>query len=80
APAGTLTEAFAWLLAAVSIGTTAGSAVAGGLAQGAGPGAVFTFAAGAGVLAVLVTAVGSHTLGAAGRRTPAMLFDDCVPS
>jgi MFS family permease len=80
APAGTLTEAFAWLLAAVSIGTAAGSAVAGGLAQGAGPGAVFTFAAGAGVLAVLVTAVGSHTLGAAGRRTPAVLFDDCVPS
>jgi hypothetical protein len=62
APAGAVTEAFAWLGTAMAIGGAAGSAAAGALADGAGPSAAFALAGGAGVLAVLATAVRAHTL------------------
>jgi MFS family permease len=62
APAGTQTEAFSWLFTSSSAGAAAGAAVAGILAQGAGPGAVFAFAGMAGGLATLVAILGSHHL------------------
>jgi predicted MFS family arabinose efflux permease len=55
APAGTVTEAFAWLTTAAAIGTATGSAAAGVLVEGAGPVAAFLFAGVAGGAAVLVT-------------------------
>jgi MFS family permease len=62
APAGTQTEAFSWLFTSSSAGAAAGAAIAGVLAQGAGPGAVFVFAGVAGGLATLVAIVGGHHL------------------
>jgi MFS family permease len=62
APAGTRTEAFSWLFTSSSAGAAAGAAVAGILAQDAGPGAVFAFAGMAGGLATLVAILGSHHL------------------
>lgn len=62
APAGTETEAFSWLVTSSSTGAAAGAAVAGILAQSAGPGAVFAFAGVAGGLATLVAALGSRHL------------------
>jgi MFS family permease len=52
APAGTETEAFAWLGTAVAIGAAAGSAVAGTAADHAGPQAAFVLAAAAGAVSV----------------------------
>src|SRR4051794_40695493 len=52
APAGTVTEAFAWLATAVSVGAAAGAAAGGALADGVGTGAVFALAGVAGALAV----------------------------
>jgi hypothetical protein len=54
APAGTLTEAFAWLSTAAAVGAAAGSAVAGGLADAAGPVSTFVLAGAAGAAAVLI--------------------------
>ncbi len=62
APAGTQTEAFSWLFTAGSAGAAAGAAIAGVLAQGAGPGAVFAFAGAVGGLAALVAVLGSRHL------------------
>jgi MFS family permease len=62
APAGTRTEAFAWLMTASSIGGSAGAAAAGALVQSAGAPGAFAAAGVAGVIAVLVVALGSHTL------------------
>jgi predicted MFS family arabinose efflux permease len=44
APRGTTTEAFAWMTTAVAIGTSAGAASAGLVADDAGPGATFLLA------------------------------------
>jgi predicted MFS family arabinose efflux permease len=63
APAGTATEAFAWLATATAIGAAAGAAFAGSVADHAGPAAVFALAGGAGALAVLATALRAGTLG-----------------
>lgn len=63
APAGTQTEAFSWLVTSSSTGAAAGAAVAGILAQSAGPGTVFAFAGVAGGLATLVAVLGSRHLG-----------------
>lgn len=52
APAGTETEAFAWLGTAVAIGAAAGSAVAGAASEHAGPQAAFVLAAAAGAASV----------------------------
>jgi MFS family permease len=62
APAGTATEAFAWLGTAVAIGASAGAACAGTLADGAGPVAALVLACGAGALAVLTTVLRAWTL------------------
>ena len=62
APAGTHTEAFSWLFTSSSAGAAAGAGIAGVLAQGAGPGAVFAFAGVAGGLATLVTILGARHL------------------
>ena len=69
APAGTMTEAFAWLATAVAIGAAAGAASAGILVDRAGPAAAFALAGGAGALAALTTMLRSRTL--APRRAPA---------
>ncbi len=65
APAGTVTEAFAWLGTAVAIGASAGAASAGVVAEHAGPAAAFVLAGGAGALALLTAALRGRTLGAA---------------
>jgi MFS family permease len=54
APAGTLTEAFAWLATAAAVGAAAGSALAGALADAAGPASVFALAGAAGAAATLI--------------------------
>ena len=63
APAGTETEAFAWLATAVQIGAALGSAVAGAAADGAGPQAAFAFAALAGAVAVALALAGRGAFG-----------------
>jgi MFS family permease len=62
APAGTQTEAFSWLFTSASSGAAAGAAVAGILAESAGPGAVFAFAGVAGGCAMLIAVLGSRLL------------------
>jgi MFS family permease len=64
APAGTVTEAFAWLTTAVAVGASAGVAVAGALAESAGPAAAFGLAGGAGLTGLLIAALRSGTLSA----------------
>jgi predicted MFS family arabinose efflux permease len=62
APAGTVTEAFAWLATAIAVGAAAGAAAGGVLADGPGPGAAFVLAGIAGAAAVLVTLLRAGTL------------------
>ena len=62
APAGTVTEAFAWLATAIGIGAAAGAATAGALADTAGPSAAFVLAGAAGAIALLATLLRSRTL------------------
>jgi predicted MFS family arabinose efflux permease len=54
APAGTVTEAFAWLATASAIGTSAGAAAAGALADTAGPAAAFLLAGAGGLCAAVL--------------------------
>lgn len=54
APAGTVTEAFAWLNTAVGAGTAVGSAIGGALAAGYGAGPTFLFAGTAGLASALL--------------------------
>ena len=61
-PAGTVTEAFSWLSTAVAVGTSAGTALAGSLAQHTGPASAFALAGAAGGLAVLITILRIRTL------------------
>jgi MFS family permease len=56
APAGTVTEAFAWLATAIGFGAAIGAAAAGALADHAGPSAAFVLAGAAGTVA-LITAL-----------------------
>ncbi len=72
APAGTVTEAFAWLSTAVAIGAALGAALAGSVADSAGPSAVFLLAGGAGAIAVAVGALRGRTL-----RTGTSLIRRC---
>jgi len=67
APAGTVTEAFAWLSTAVVAGASAGAAAGGALAQVAGPGAVFALAGLAGAVAVAITLIRASTINDLGR-------------
>jgi predicted MFS family arabinose efflux permease len=62
APAGTITEAFAWLGTAVAIGAAAGAALAGSLADAAGPAPTFALAGAAGVVGAAVIAARTRTL------------------
>jgi MFS family permease len=62
APAGTITEAFAWLATATAVGAAGGAAVAGALVESAGPGAAFVLAGVAGAVAVVATLLRSATL------------------
>jgi MFS family permease len=72
APAGALTEAFAWLATAVSVGAAAGAAAAGSLVDSAGPRAAFGLAGLAGALAVALVLVRAASLpGAALSPAPA---------
>jgi predicted MFS family arabinose efflux permease len=57
APAGTVTEAFAWLATASAVGASIGAAAGGALADTAGPAAAFVLAGGAGLAAATVAAV-----------------------
>ncbi|MCA2217164.1 MFS transporter [Jidongwangia harbinensis] len=56
APAGTSTEAFAWLATATAVGTSIGAAAGGALVDVAGPGAAFTLAGAAALLAAALSA------------------------
>jgi hypothetical protein len=69
APAGTLTEAFAWMSTAAAVGAAAGSAVAGALAEAAGPVPTFVLAGAAGAVAVLIAAL--RVIEAPARLQPA---------
>jgi MFS family permease len=62
APAGTVTEAFAWLATAIAIGASVGAAAAGAVADQAGPGAAFALAGVAGAVALLAALVRSPSL------------------
>lgn len=57
APAGTVTEAFAWLATATAIGTSVGAAAGGALVDSAGPTSAFVLAGGSALAAALVAAV-----------------------
>jgi MFS family permease len=62
APAGTVTEAFAWLATAIGIGAAIGAAAAGALADHTGPEAAFVLAGAAGAVALLTTLLRARTL------------------
>jgi predicted MFS family arabinose efflux permease len=62
APAGTATEAFAWLDTAVAVGASVGAAGAGALTDHAGPAAAFLLAGSAGAVALVALAAGARTL------------------
>jgi MFS family permease len=79
APAGTVTEAFAWLATALSVGTAAGAAVGGTLIEQAGPAAAFVLAGIAGTVALLTAMLGASTLSAErghGERRSALAAPD----
>jgi MFS family permease len=69
-PQGTVTEAFAWLATAAAVGTAAGAALAGPLAEHSGPTAAFVLAGGAGLLAVLIAGLRSCSLAAPATPFP----------
>jgi hypothetical protein len=62
APAGAVTEAFAWLATAVAIGTSAGAAAAGAVADLAGPAPTFALAAAAAGAGAILAAARAGTL------------------
>ncbi|WP_106402036.1 MFS transporter [Actinocorallia populi] len=62
APTGTVTEAFAWIVAFMTVGTSAGSALAGWLQEEAGNRASFSGAALGGLAAVALCALGGAWL------------------
>ena len=75
APAGTTTEAFAWLATAIAIGTSAGAALAGVVADASGPAPTFALAGAAGLAGALACVlragtVTSPTLATAAARVP----------
>jgi hypothetical protein len=62
APAGTATEAFAWLNTAVAIGAAAGAATGGAIAQAGGAEAAFVLAGIGGAAAAAIAAVRAGTI------------------
>ncbi len=65
APAGGVTEAFAWLATAAAIGAAGGTAVAGVATEHAGPTAALSLAAIAGIAGWLIAMSRAHTIGPA---------------
>jgi len=76
APAGAVTEAFAWLTTAIAIGTSAGAAAAGAVADVAGPAPTFAVAAAAAGIGAILTAARARTLTPAPAST-AVLAPAC---
>ncbi|MCQ4043435.1 MFS transporter [Streptantibioticus rubrisoli] len=71
APAGTVTEAFSWLVTAFGVGASVGTAAAGPAAQYGGVPAGFAVAGAGGVVALLVLLAGGRVLAAPiARRRP----------
>src|SRR5262249_23093917 len=70
APAGTVTEAFAWLATAIAVGASAGAAGARPRLRRPRPGAALALAGGAGAAAVLITALRAATLNAPRSLAP----------
>jgi predicted MFS family arabinose efflux permease len=79
APAGTVTEAFAWLATAIAVGSAVGATFAGAIVDHAGPAAAFGLAAGAGALAVLTAALRARTLQETGHAAHATVALNVVP-
>ncbi|MES9537267.1 MFS transporter [Actinomadura sp. NPDC000600] len=73
APAGTVTEAFAWIVAAIGAGSSVGSFVSGVGQDAAGVPGAFAGAGAGGVLALAVCLLGARTLRPAAR--PAVPVD-----
>jgi MFS family permease len=71
APAGTSTEAFAWLATAISVGTAAGSAIAGTVVDHAGAAAGFLVAGAGGLAAITIVVARATQLAAASAPSPA---------
>jgi predicted MFS family arabinose efflux permease len=67
APAGTITEAFSWLLTAIEIGSALGAAAGGALIDRLGPAVAFGLGGGAGALVALITALHASGLSARPR-------------
>lgn len=65
APAGTVTEAFAWLSTAVATGAAAGTIGGGAVADAAGPATAFALAGASGAAAAFVAALRTRGLAAA---------------
>lgn len=72
APAGAVTEAFAWMATAVALGTSAGAALAGIVADTAGVAPTFALAGLAGVVAAAVAAARADTVTPATAAAPAL--------
>jgi MFS family permease len=73
APAGTVTEAFSWLVTTFGVGAAAGTAVVGPVIEGGGPSAGFAVAGVSGVAALLVLLATRRVLAApagTGGRAP----------
>ncbi len=81
APAGTVTEAFSWLVTAFGVGASVGTAAAGPAAQYGGVPAGFAVAGAGGVVALLVLLAGGRVLAApiAGRRPENDRIDAAEP-
>ena len=62
APEGTVTEAFAWLATALSVGTATGAAAGGVLVEQGGPAAAFVLAGIAGSVALVTVLLRAETL------------------
>jgi hypothetical protein len=69
-PAGTATEAFGWVITAITLGVAAGQSTTGWLVERAGPSAAFLAGGVAGVLLAVVLWVRRHTLAPVPQPAP----------
>jgi MFS family permease len=69
-PAGTATEAFGWVITAITLGVAAGQSLTGWLVERSGPSAAFVAGGVAGVLLAAVLWARRHTLAPAPRPQP----------
>jgi hypothetical protein len=72
APAGTVTEAFAWLATATAVGSSLGAGVAGAVVDTAGPAAAFVVAGGAAAVAAVLAALRAPVLAGAAPGAPVL--------